>query len=65
MKTILGLLLIGVKIYCGFKVILWLYHQNFDKTNHPISEIQPILVFLLFDLWMMISANQIEKIQEN
>ncbi len=65
MKTIIGLLLIGIKIYCAVKIFMWLYYQNFDKLNHPISEIQPILVFMFFDLWMMVSANQLNKIQED
>lgn len=65
MKTIIGLLLIGIKIYCAVKISMWLYYQNFDKLNHPISEIEPILVLMFFDLWMMVSSNQLNKIQED
>lgn len=61
MKSITDLLLILIKLYCGFKIFQWLYLQSIDKTSHPISEIQHILVFVLFDIWMILSVNQINE----
>lgn len=65
MKSLSSLLLIAAKLYCVFKIFQWFYFQYFDNVSHPISEIQHILVFFLFDLWLMSSANQIKDEIEN
>lgn len=65
MKSLTGLVLLLVKLYCGFKIFQWLYLQSVDRVNHPITEIQHILVFLIFDIWMMSSVNQIKDDLEN
>lgn len=65
MKSLTGFVLLLVKLYCAFKVFQWLYLQSFDKVSHPITEIQHILVFLIFDIWMMTSVNQIKDDWEN
>lgn len=64
MKTLTEIFLILIKLYCGFKIFQWLYLQSFDKISHPISEIQHILVFVLFDVWMILSVNQINDRKE-
>lgn len=65
MKSLTGLLLIAAKLYCVFKIFQWFYFQYFDHVSHPISEIQHILVFFIFDLWLMASANQIKDEVQN
>lgn len=61
MKSLSGIILIVIKLYCVFKIFQWFYYQHFDKVNHPISEIEHILVFFVFDIWIMMSANQIKE----
>jgi hypothetical protein len=61
MKSLTGIFLVGLKIYASIKIFQWLYFQVFDKVNHPITEIQSILVFLVFDIWLMTSLNQIKE----
>jgi hypothetical protein len=51
MKIAIGIFLLITRLYCGVKILIWLAQQNFS-TNHPISEIQTFLVFLLLDLWI-------------
>jgi hypothetical protein len=61
MKFIVGLLVVIFKFYCAFKICQWLYLQVFDKTTHPISEIQHILVFIVLDIWLMMSVGKLEE----
>lgn len=61
MKGVTTILLILVKLYCAIKVGIWLFEYSLDKVNHPISEIQHILVFMVFDLWLIFSANYLDK----
>ena len=61
MKNIISFLLVIVKIYCTYKIFSWLYLQHYDKVNHPITEIQHLLVFMFFDIWLMVTANQIKN----
>jgi len=42
------------------KILIWLFQQNYS-TNHPISEIQQYLVYLLLDIWIVISAKQFNE----
>jgi hypothetical protein len=60
MKSLSGIILIAIKLYCVFKILQWFYFQHIDKVNHPLSEIEYILVFFVFDIWIMLSANQIK-----
>lgn len=60
MKLLVGFLVILIKLYCGFKISQWIYFQFTDKLNHPISEIEPLLVFLILDIWLMTSVNHIQ-----
>ena len=61
MKTLTGIFLIAIKLYCSFKIIQWLYLQSIDKVNHPITEIQHILVFIIFDIWLVTTMNQVKN----
>lgn len=61
MKFFIGLLVIITKIYCAFKVVQWLYLKFFDTGVHPISEIEHFLVFIVLDIWLMMSASNIEE----
>jgi len=61
MKFIVGLVVIISKIYCAFKVGQWLYLKFFDTNVHPISEIEHFLVFIILDLWLMMSATNLEE----
>jgi hypothetical protein len=51
MKIVIGIFLLITRLYCGVKILIWLTQQSFS-TNHPISEIQTFLVFILLDLWI-------------
>jgi hypothetical protein len=42
------------------KILIWLFQQNYS-ANHPISEIQQYLVYLLLDIWIVISAKQFNE----
>lgn len=57
MKTFTGLLLILARVFCMFKIVVWLFQQNYS-SNHPISEIEKYLVFLLLDVWITVSSKQ-------
>jgi len=65
MKSLSGLFLFILKFYCLFKIIQWLFLQNFDNKPHPLSEIQHILVFLVLDIWFILSVKQIKEELEN
>jgi len=60
MKTLTGILLLSVRVFCMVKILIWLFQQNYS-TNHPISEIQQYLVYLLLDIWIVISAKQFNE----
>jgi len=65
MKSLSGIILIVIKLYCVFRILQWFYYQHSDKINHPISEIEYILVFFIFDIWIMLSSNQIKDDVDN
>lgn len=53
MKYIVGLLLFIGRLFCGYKIVFWLFEKIYYKNNLPISEIEPFLVFILFDVWVI------------
>lgn len=61
MKSLTGILLIIAKLYCAFRIIQWLVFQSIDKVNHPISEIDNVLVFVVFDIWLVTSMNHFKN----
>ena len=65
MKSLTSFILLIVKVYCAFKILQWIYLYTIDKTNHPIFEIQHILVFIIFDIWLITSANQLKDEIDN
>jgi len=56
----IGTLILITRVYCGFKIIWWLALQNWS-TEHPISEIQPVLVYVLLDTWISSVSSYMEK----
>jgi hypothetical protein len=60
MKTLTSILLMFVRVFCMVKILIWLFQQNYS-ANHPISEIQQYLVYLLLDIWIVISAKQFNE----
>jgi len=61
MKIVVGVLLIIARLYCGVKILTWLVQQNFS-TNHPISEIYQVLVFIILDIWISTVGKVTEEI---
>ncbi len=55
MKLLLALFLIIIRIFVGFKILVWLIQENRIPELHSISEIEFYLVFLIFDTWVSIS----------
>jgi hypothetical protein len=64
MKFFIGLLVVIFKFYCSFKIFQWIYYQFVDKSNHPINEVQHFIVFIILDIWLMLSVSQLEKIDD-
>ena len=60
MKILLGLFLIIIRLFVGFKILLWLFQENRYPDLHSISDIEFYLVFLIFDIWVAISGSGIE-----
>ena len=61
MKNLIGILFVLLRFYCGYKIFVWLFERNYYKNNLPITEIEPILVFIIFDIWVMMSIREINK----
>jgi len=64
MKLIIPFLLLIGRVYAGIKILIWLVQQNWS-SNHPISEISTILVYVLFDIWICTINNQINSETED
>ena len=60
MKTVTGIVLMLVRVYCMSKILIWLVQQNFS-TNHPLNEIEIYLVYLLLDIWIILISKQISE----
>jgi len=60
MRMLTSLLLIIGRLYTGVKVLHWLILKSIDSAPHPISEIEVILVWIIFDTWVSISQSGID-----
>jgi hypothetical protein len=55
MKLLLALFLIIIRIFVGFKILVWLFQESRYPELHSISEIEFYLVILILDTCVAIS----------
>ncbi len=60
MKILLALFLILIRIIVGFKILVWLVQEYRYPEFHSISDIEFYIVFLLFDIWILVSTPTID-----
>jgi len=48
-----------VRLLVSVKVISWLLLNFFSNIPHPISEIEPYIVIILLDIWLLSTGTEI------
>jgi hypothetical protein len=48
-----------VRLLVSVKVISWLILNFFTNIPHPISEIEPYIVIILLDIWLLSDGTEI------
>jgi hypothetical protein len=61
MKAFFALFVIITKLYLGFRILWWIICDFSEPELHTISEIEPYLVLLLFDVWLCQQNTEFEK----
>jgi len=58
-KYLFAFILMIVRLLVSVKVISWLLLNFFSNIPHPISEIEPYIVIILLDIWLLSAGTEI------
>jgi len=58
-KYLFVFILMIVRLLVSVKVISWLILNFFTNIPHPISEIEPYIVIILLDIWLLSTGTEI------
>jgi hypothetical protein len=58
-KYLFAFILMIVRLLVSVKVISWLLLNFFSNIPHPISEIEPYIVIILLDIWLLSDGTEI------
>jgi len=58
-KYLFAFILMIVRLLVSVKVISWLLLNFFSNIPHPISEIEPYIVIILLDIWLLSTGTEI------
>ena len=57
--------LVGIgKIYLGYKIIWWVCQKFYEPQLHDFKEIEVYLVLIIFDIWIGVQSQLIDKFSE-
>jgi hypothetical protein len=60
MKILLSIILFIIRIVVAVKILFWLVQESKYPELNTISDIEFYLVFLIFEIWLSTSINNIE-----
>ena len=60
MKFLIGLTVIFLRFFVGFKILFWIGQEINAPDIHSLSEIELFLVVILLDLWVSTQQNEID-----